>query len=78
VAQDPLEDILAELFFPPETNAADERLAQHLWWQLQLALWLLSRTPQPGRSWGERPMAMLLDILRFAMESPGPRWRGWL
>jgi aminoglycoside phosphotransferase (APT) family kinase protein len=56
----------------------DTAEARILWWQLQLALWLLCRRPQPGRSWGERPMAMLLDILRFAMESPGPRWKEWL
>jgi aminoglycoside phosphotransferase (APT) family kinase protein len=56
----------------------DTAEARILWWQLQLALWLLRRPPQPGRSWGERPMAMLLDILRFATESPGPRWREWL
>jgi aminoglycoside phosphotransferase (APT) family kinase protein len=56
----------------------DTAEARILWWQLQLALWLVRRTPQPGRSWGERPMAMLLEILRFAIESPGPRWREWL
>jgi aminoglycoside phosphotransferase (APT) family kinase protein len=56
----------------------DTAEARILWWQLQLALWLLRRKPQPGRSWGERPAAMLLEILRFARESPGPRWKEWL
>jgi hypothetical protein len=31
VARGRLEDQLAELIFPPKTNAANERLAQHLW-----------------------------------------------
>jgi aminoglycoside phosphotransferase (APT) family kinase protein len=32
--------------------------------QLHLSLFLLRRTPQPGRSWAERPLAMLLDLMR--------------
>jgi transposase len=31
VARDRLEKQLADLIFPPRTNAAKERLAQHLW-----------------------------------------------
>jgi transposase len=31
VARGRLENQLAELIFPPKTNAANERLAQHLW-----------------------------------------------
>ena len=46
-----------------------------LWRQLQLALYLLQREPQPARAWAERPLAMLLDIMRFAIEAPGGRWR---
>jgi len=38
--------------------------------QLHLALFLLRRAPRPGRSWAERPLAMLLDLVRFA-GSPG-------
>lgn len=32
--------------------------------QLQLALFLLRRPAQPGRSWAERPLGMMLDLLR--------------
>ncbi len=31
VARGRLENELSELIFPPKTNAANERLAQHLW-----------------------------------------------
>jgi hypothetical protein len=61
---------------PPDGDDLAE--ACILWWQLQLPPWLLRRTPPPGRAWGERPMAMLLDILRLALESTGPQWREWL
>lgn len=49
--------------------------ARILWRQLQIALWLLKRGPQPAHSWGERPLAMLIEILRFLLESSDPRWR---
>jgi aminoglycoside phosphotransferase (APT) family kinase protein len=49
--------------------------ARILWRQFQLALWLLKREPQPAHSWGERPLAMLVEMLRFLLESPDPRWR---
>ncbi len=48
-----------------------------LWRHLQLCLYLLRREPQPGRSWAERPLAMLLEIWRFFNESPGARWMAW-
>jgi aminoglycoside phosphotransferase (APT) family kinase protein len=55
---------------------ADETAEERITWrQLQIALWLARRTPQPARSWGERPLSMLLDILRFFAEEPGERWR---
>jgi Ser/Thr protein kinase RdoA (MazF antagonist) len=50
--------------------------ARLLWRHLQLALFLLQRPPQPGRSWAERPVAMLLEILRFFLGDLGERWRG--
>ena len=31
VARGRLENVLADLIFPPKANAANERLAQHLW-----------------------------------------------
>ncbi len=55
----------------------DTAEARILWRHLQLALYLLTREPQPGRSWAERPLAMLLEIMRFFTQSPGPRWKQW-
>jgi aminoglycoside phosphotransferase (APT) family kinase protein len=39
--------------------------------QLAIALFLLSRPPQPGLSWAERPAGALLDMLRFFAGRPG-------
>ncbi len=55
-----------------EDDTAEARIT---WRQLQVALALARRAPQPERSWGERPLAMLLDILRFFAEEHGERWR---
>jgi hypothetical protein len=41
---------------------------------LQISLYLLGRPPQPGLSWAERPAAMLLEIMRFFLGSPGKPW----
>lgn len=49
--------------------------ARILWQHLQVALHLLPRGAAPSCSWGELPTAMLLDIMRFFLESPGGRWR---
>ncbi len=49
--------------------------ARVLWRHLQFALAVLPRGAAPGLSWGERPLAWLLEALRFFLESPGPRWR---
>ena len=67
--------------FPREVAPLDQdetAEARSLWRQLQIALWLLKRAPQPAHSWGERPLAMLIEILRFLLESPDPRWRALL
>jgi aminoglycoside phosphotransferase (APT) family kinase protein len=52
--------------------------ARILWRHLQLALLVLRRGPLPGRSWAERPLAMLLEIMRFMIESPPGVWRDLL
>jgi Ser/Thr protein kinase RdoA (MazF antagonist) len=52
--------------------------ARILWRHLQLSLFLLRRKPQPDRSWAERPLAMLLDVFRFLLQSPGTRWSRWV
>ena len=51
--------------------------ARILWRHLQLSLYLLRREPQPGRSWAERPLSMLLEVMRFLLDSPGARWSKW-
>lgn len=58
---------------PPE----DDVEARILWRHLQLSLYLLRRDPQPGRSWAERPLGMLVDVWRFLLEDPGGRWSRW-
>jgi aminoglycoside phosphotransferase (APT) family kinase protein len=55
----------------PEDETAEARI---LWRHLQIALYLLGRPPQPGLSWAERPAAMMLEILRFFLGSPGMPW----
>ena len=55
----------------PEDDTAEARI---LWRHLQIALFLLGRDPQPGLSWAERPAAMLVEILRFFLGSPGKPW----
>jgi aminoglycoside phosphotransferase (APT) family kinase protein len=53
--------------------------ARILWRHLHLALFLLHREPQPGRSWAERPQAMFIEVMRFFLEPPDPAWKrlGW-
>jgi hypothetical protein len=55
----------------PEDETAEARI---LWRHLQIALYLLGRPPKPGLSWAERPAAMMLEILRFFLGSPGRPW----
>jgi hypothetical protein len=46
--------------------------------RVQQALRLLRREPQPGKSWAERPLAMLLEVMRFLIETPASVWRDLL
>jgi aminoglycoside phosphotransferase (APT) family kinase protein len=57
---------------PVENDETAE--ARILWRHLQLALYLLRRGPQPDHSWAERPLAMLLEIMRFLLEVPSQPW----
>jgi aminoglycoside phosphotransferase (APT) family kinase protein len=52
--------------------------ARVLWRHLQLALLVLRRGPLPTRSWAERPLSMLLEIMRFQFEAPPGAWRDLL
>jgi len=54
----------------------DETLpARILWRHLQLALHNIWREPQPAQSWAERPLSVLLDIMRFLLETEDSRWK---
>jgi aminoglycoside phosphotransferase (APT) family kinase protein len=55
----------------PEDETAEARI---LWRHLQIALYRLGRPPQPGLSWAERPAAMMLEIMRFFLGTPGRPW----
>jgi hypothetical protein len=55
----------------PEDEAAEARI---LWRHLQISLYLLGQPLQPGLSWAERPAAMLLEIMRFFLGTPGRPW----
>ena len=56
----------------------DTAEARILWRNLGSALDNLRRPPQPEWSWAERPLTMVLQLLRFLAESNDPRWRQWL
>lgn len=56
----------------PDDDGAEARI---LWRHLRIALAMLPRGAAPGMSWGERPLAWLLEIFRFFADDPGPRWR---
>jgi Ser/Thr protein kinase RdoA (MazF antagonist) len=56
----------------PEDDTAEARI---LWRHLQISLYLLSRPPQPGLSWAERPQAMFIEIMRFLLDPLEERWR---
>jgi Ser/Thr protein kinase RdoA (MazF antagonist) len=49
--------------------------ARILWRHLQYSLAILPRGSAPGLSWGERPMAWLLEVFRFFTEPVGARWQ---
>jgi aminoglycoside phosphotransferase (APT) family kinase protein len=42
---------------------------------LQMALFLMTRAGQPHKSWAERPLGVMLAVLRFLQDAPEP-WRG--
>lgn len=46
-----------------------------LWRHLQWSLSVLPRGATPGLSWGEHPISWLLEVLRFFLDGPPPRWR---
>jgi Ser/Thr protein kinase RdoA (MazF antagonist) len=60
-----------ELAALPDDETAEARILRY---HLHFALVLMDNEPQPQRSWGERPLGYLLDVLRFLLEVPGGRW----
>jgi hypothetical protein len=40
-----------------------------------LTLGMLPRGAVRGRSWAERPLPLLLEVLRFFLDPPSDRWR---
>lgn len=53
----------------------DNAEARILWRHLQFALAILPRGAARGMSWGERPLAWLLDIFRFFQEPLDSHWQ---
>ena len=56
----------------------DTAEARILWRNLGSALDNLRGPPQPDWSWAERPLTMVLQLLRFLVETEDARWRQWL
>jgi aminoglycoside phosphotransferase (APT) family kinase protein len=58
-------------------SVEDEALeARIVWRHLTIALHQLRGQPKPEWSWAERPIGMLLEVLRFFAGEPSGRWRG--
>jgi aminoglycoside phosphotransferase (APT) family kinase protein len=53
----------------------DTAEARILWRHLQWSLAVFPRGATPGLSWGEHPFAWMLEVLRFFLDGPPPRWR---
>lgn len=67
-------DVLAgyrELAALPDDETAEARILRY---HLHFALVNARNAPQPGHSWGERPLGYLLDLMRFLLEPPDARW----
>lgn len=55
-------------------DADDTVEARVLWHSVRVTLELLPRGAAPGWAWAERPVARLVDTLRFFLEAPPPPW----
>jgi aminoglycoside phosphotransferase (APT) family kinase protein len=56
-------------------DADDTAEARILWRHLQFSLHVLPRGATPGLSWGEHPLAWLLETMRFFLDRPQGVWR---
>ena len=74
----PLRAVPALLSGYREIKETDETLeARILWRHLQIALHQLRGTPKPEQSWAERPLTILMDVLKFFTSTNDPRWKQW-
>ena len=67
-------DVLAgyrEIAVFPDDATAEARILRY---HLHLALNNMRNEPQPLRSWGERPLGYLLEIMRFLLAPPNSQW----
>ena len=72
----PLRAVPAMLEGYGESGRIDEGLRPRIVWRhLQIALHQLRGRPVPDYSWGERPIGMLLEVLRFFGEQRDEAWR---
>ena len=56
----------------PDDDTAERRI---LLYRLRTLLGVLPRGPAPDMTWGERPTAWLIDLLRFFQSPPTEVWR---
>ena len=56
-------------------DSDDTAEARILWRHLQFSLHVLPRGATPGLSWGEHPLAWLLETMRFFLDRPPAPWR---
>jgi aminoglycoside phosphotransferase (APT) family kinase protein len=67
-------DVLAgyrEIAIVPNDHTAEARILRY---HLHFALINIRNEPQPLRSWGERPLGYLLEIMHFLLTSSSSRW----
>jgi hypothetical protein len=64
VARGRLENQLSDLVFPPKTNAANERLAQHLWAHLDALFTFLRQPGLDATNWRAESAIRFRVILR--------------
>ena len=50
-------------------------LARILYRHLHLALFLVRCPPQLGKAWAERPLGMVLGVMRFLMSMRDEQWK---
>ncbi len=80
-------DFCMPLRFVPEVIAGHREIAAFagdagieariLWRGIQMILYVLPRGATPGLSWAEHPLANLLEIARFFLDSPSAAWCQW-